>query len=478
MPEHLYRFRSTVLGKHRELENQEIFFASLDCLNDPMEGFIDLLWSGDEIVWKNLLRHYLLCLDRTCIRAMLVGNSAAIDLASVPVLETENDLPTQDYKDIYNKICEVFFGIPSVLDYVHGLASLTRPLRRDELCYHLQFLHFDALNAIFTVYKDRGIQPDIPGGDAFRTLLAKIDPEIFEATNKLEAEYPEITDAWDRLYTALNIRHLEAALIARYNNPSSTANYNTNLIYQDFPHRYVKLVEKMVHGDWYMACFAENCSNSSMWGHYANNHKGVCLKFSTGTDAEHPSLALNTITGYKASKTNPTPTPVQTYVNHPFHKISYRKTLREIDFFRSLRRLRVIVINWWYSDGQGNNSSCAQDVHGNEAAWREKYWAEFLASQTTKLEDWAYEEEYRLVLQSSLTDYSDPLTRKLKYRFSDLKGIIFGINTPEDDKLAILRLIGEKCRKENRKEFEFYQAYYAKNTGRIEVSLLSLIKFR
>jgi hypothetical protein len=30
-------------------------------LNDPLEGFKDLFWKGDVIVWKNLLRHYLLC---------------------------------------------------------------------------------------------------------------------------------------------------------------------------------------------------------------------------------------------------------------------------------------------------------------------------------------------------------------------------------------------------------------------------------
>ena len=46
MSEHLYRFRPSVLGKHQELENPEIYFSSLDTLNDPMEGLMDLFWSG------------------------------------------------------------------------------------------------------------------------------------------------------------------------------------------------------------------------------------------------------------------------------------------------------------------------------------------------------------------------------------------------------------------------------------------------
>ena len=88
--------------------------------------------------------------------------------------------------------------------------------------------------------------------------------------------------------------------------------------------------------------------------------------------------------------------PIYTYANHPFHRVTYTKTYPEIDFFRSLGHLRSVALSWWYSDGHGNNSSCAPDVYEKQAEWRNKYWTEFLTSQTTKLEDWAYEEEYRL----------------------------------------------------------------------------------
>jgi hypothetical protein len=39
---------------------QEIYFAPPENLNDPMEGYKDVFWSGDLIAWRNLLRHYLL----------------------------------------------------------------------------------------------------------------------------------------------------------------------------------------------------------------------------------------------------------------------------------------------------------------------------------------------------------------------------------------------------------------------------------
>ena len=60
----LYRLRPLkyLLGEeYRELERQSIYFASLEELNDPMEGFRDIVWQGDQIVWTNLFRHYLYC---------------------------------------------------------------------------------------------------------------------------------------------------------------------------------------------------------------------------------------------------------------------------------------------------------------------------------------------------------------------------------------------------------------------------------
>ncbi len=41
-----------------ELRKQQIYFSPIDNLNDPMEGFRDIFWSGDEIIWKNFIRQY------------------------------------------------------------------------------------------------------------------------------------------------------------------------------------------------------------------------------------------------------------------------------------------------------------------------------------------------------------------------------------------------------------------------------------
>lgn len=57
----LYRFRSMkyLLGEYNELEKEEIYFASLNELNDPLEGMLQIIWDGDEISWKGLINNYL-----------------------------------------------------------------------------------------------------------------------------------------------------------------------------------------------------------------------------------------------------------------------------------------------------------------------------------------------------------------------------------------------------------------------------------
>ena len=59
-----YRFRKTQnIFDFKELENQEIYFASNKELNDPMEGYKDFFWKGDEIVWNNFLINYVKSLE-------------------------------------------------------------------------------------------------------------------------------------------------------------------------------------------------------------------------------------------------------------------------------------------------------------------------------------------------------------------------------------------------------------------------------
>jgi hypothetical protein len=94
-----------------------------------------------------------------------------------------------------------------------------------------------------------------------------------------------------------------------------------------------------------------------------------------------------------------------------------------------------------------------------------------------KLKDWYYEREHRLLLSGMFHNFTSDDSRTLKYKFKDLEGIIFGIKTPSDAKLEIFKIIEEKCRSTGRTDFKFYQAFYARATGTIELAELKLLKF-
>ena len=107
-------------------------------------------------------------------------------------------------------------------------------------------------------------------------------------------------------------------------------------------------------------------------------------------------------------------------------------------------------------------------------AWRNALWSEYRRDICTKTKEWEFEREHRLVNFTLLADTLPNETRTLTYDFSALKGIIFGVNTTDYDKIAIIDLIKQKCKTAGRAEFDFRQAFYSWRTGRIESYPLNL----
>ena len=125
----------------------------------------------------------------------------------------------------------------------------------------------------------------------------------------------------------------------------------------------------------------------------------------------------------------------------------------------------------WYSDQDGNISECAAHIRSDDsqAAWQVDYRNDFLRDVTFKTIDWEYEQEYRLILEDTLSQYNEKDDRKLIYDFNSLKGIIFGIRTSREDKLKIIQIIEEKkkCPENNQTNFKFFEAYYSFKDGDI-----------
>jgi hypothetical protein len=480
--DHFYRFRSldNLLGKHAELENQEIFFASQRQLNDPMEGFIDLYWQGDEIVWKNLIRHYLLCLNLTFVLTVISGSpesSQEAEQFELPIHASESALPTEVAKDSFRKICQDFFSDKDALQIPKLLSSLKRRMRREELTYWLQGIHGAAVSCIVKFYQTAGRLPTptagqktIPAPSAKSAVDILRMMHLQENNNHIDHE-----NATDTIHAGLRVfRQIE---ILSYANASGSGMRLWQKLCFGFPEAYVSALRGLVYVDWFAACFVSSPHHAAMWGNYADGHRGVCLKFhaSRPNDPSSPYLKLRRVVGWSANSSGTS--KIYNEVNHRFFKIDYKKRFQQVDFFRSMGNSREAALKAeWFVDDAGAISKCADELFSNPEGWREKYWKSFEGTFANKLEDWKHEDEYRLVLYSALNAFSDPADRKLRYNFQDLAGIVFGINTTLEDRAKIVNIISEKCNFMNRSSFEFHQAYYSPSSGRVETEKLDLLK--
>ncbi len=464
----MYRFRKidNLLGQYQELDNQEIYFSDIESLNDPMEGFREFFWDGDEIVWKNLFKHYLLCLEVICGLAYL-SDEELFSPGDIPIFLDEKKLPTEQYKQIYQEVCDRFFASEGVREYINFLAASPYKIGRDELYAHLKSIHLLAFYTITEVHVKHKLRPKLqaPYPDYSSSLK-----QIIDAWQRINNE----EDGQEKIKILFKIQKevmMEADLALAYKLKDTPASQRGWFIFSEFPNAYLNEIIRLTYPEGYVACFMDDCTNPVVWGHYADGHKGACLKFRTKEIDGSPSIDLRCIVGWGSSGA------MYGYRTFSFRKINYSNQFPAIDFFRSIGRLPVgQLMEQWYTNQAGNDSQCAIHFKNKDTKedWRKNYWNNYDSSFFIKLKDWEYEQEQRLFLSSGLDTYSDPKTRKLKYRFEDLEAIIFGVRTPVEDKVKIIKIIEEKCKENNRNDFDFYQVVYSSLPGKMEVKKLDL----
>ncbi|MDI5984772.1 DUF2971 domain-containing protein [Halomonas sp. M4R5S39] len=476
MSNEFYRFRriSSLIGEFKELENQSIYFAEPDSLNDPMEGFRDMFWSGDYIVWKNLFRHYLLCLERLCSLLLISGEEHPISKDDMPVFSGEDDFPTPIYRELFSNITDSFFDNEGLSALIKSISDRTTPVRRDELFFYLSNVHGFALETIYKAYETKGLIPkrESKNIDADKAITDLISKDFIGVLEKGLRESYGDENIVSVVFSAQKRTHSQMDLIYRHNGNIDNDRKHRNLVIVEFSEEYISQLERLVFPEWYTACFMSQCKSSSVWGHYGDNHSGACLIFSSEIIDGKPFLSLKGRNGYSS-----TSGPAYGFSNRMFYPVDYIKGYGEIDFFRMLGRLPIPKLNsMWYSL-DGEISECADDMVSSEEQWRENYWKNFYRDITIKSKDWSYENEHRLILSSSLDSFSDPKDRSLNYDFKSLKGIIFGIKTKTEDKLKIIEIIEKKCSETGRDDFKFYQAHYSPDEKCITHSEMSLLKF-
>ena len=418
-----FRFRSidALLGEYQELEKQTIYFASAEELNDPMEGFRDIVWSGDKIVWTNLFKHYVFCLHRSYCLFRIAGDSVKLDVDSIPILGRWDEPPTPQEQNLFDDIWSRFLKLPKIHEIIEAIANAKHKIRYNQIASYFRVIHSLLLAEIPKSYIAHGLVSEIPQLREESTVAVlikgiltwiKLADEARTEKELDDAFLPtEIMDNNERFKQQYNSRTISTAILGQ----------NDQLVSFDFPKVYVKQLERLLWPKWYTACFMKGYHNSSVWGNYGNNHEGACLIFEAVATDNLNSLELKQATG----------SGVRTM---PFYEISYADKAGEVDFFRSIGRLPVsTIMKLWYTDQDGNISECASHIgpDGDEDTWQRRHWNNFYRDITIKTRDWAYEQEYRLILADGLSEFDEKKDRILTYNFKSLKGIIFGIKTSD-----------------------------------------------
>lgn len=446
----MYRFRNVeyLLGeKYQELYRQEIFFASSESLNDPLEGFKEIVWKGDSIVWKNFFKHYLVCLMQFMVYTTIgiETNEEKID-----IYLTEEDLPSEKHKIIFNDIKRNFFNKEIIITLLEKISKLEKKIYEKELLYFITFIFDEALDSISYGYRINNLnfykfQKDLDSQEKDKLTLINLFDLL---DNHSDVDFKELI--------GLLSSHIEQVLLMVDDKNKSIVKYCNY---------YLNKVKTLIHVKWNTACFMSDYRNSSVWGHYGNNHTGVCLIFKTIEIDGSETLKLISPKIEKEEK------EYQRIMK--FEKIEYKNEPFEVDFFSSLGGFPLPTLErQWYSNENGETSKSYKKMD-NIDKWRKEYWDIFMKSITRKTQDWEYEKESRLIMYSVFND--ELKVKKLRYDFNDLEGIIFGIKTSNEHKREIIKIIKEKCISHDRKDFKFYQAEFSKATGKIEKKELNLI---
>jgi hypothetical protein len=378
------------------------------------------------------------------------------------------ELPEAPIRGVFERVSAEFLAEPAVEVFLSLLAARTTPLRRSELTSYLRALHGFAMQIVINEYRERGLLPPGAPGPAPlpREKLRESAISMMEGVTKItSSEFPpeRISEA---LFAVNEATVAQVMLINEYNLPKRDKQVPMVFLAIRFPIAYVAALDKLVHRDWYVACFAKTAENHSMWSTYADGHRGVCLMFKTTPNVNStPTLVIERVTGASGSK-DKTITYSSSEVEHELRPVHYTAKYPAIDFFRSLGSISEMHMNnFWYLGENGSFSECRDAVYTDPDAWRRGYWQTFGESTLYKTPEWAHEEGYRIVAHSGV-DMNEKNRRKLKYRFEDLAGIVFGARTDNEDKLKIMRIIDSKCENAKRNDFEFFEIRYLHTESR------------
>ena len=455
----LYHYRS-IKSAILEIENGTFHFASREELNDPLEGYVRVYWQGDKAAWEGLFKNYVCSVNQALSLYLLAANEEILHHHTLVVdLHRYEDVPLGE---ILNDLSDKFLADTEIKKLITFYGDKKLKVRKEELKMIFNIAHRKALAlCIRSGIENHTLSEE--AGDFWHKIFEKDGPllpagilqkDLFDEAQR--AAIMKLTE--DMIEDMIEFSFMKMGAETEgflYGNKlesdgkikNARIHRNWLSIAVDFPKMYVDQLTEIIYPKGFMVCFSGKNNDSSMWGNYADNHKGVCLIYETDSNC-----AINI------------EMPDRTY-SMEVRKIDYGGELIERNFFETLGCLTKLQIKDWLTGTDGISSS--YEVFSNKEEWRKRYWDAFEAKNYRKLKAWEHEDEYRMVIDDTFYRFGDSESRNLKYDGKALKGIIFGINTSEHDKKKILEKLFEK--NNSLEEYFFQQAEYDEEKQTITV---------
>lgn len=429
----IYRFRSiNQLIKYKELEDFYCFFSDVKNFNDPMEGYFELEWYGDSILWSNFFKHYVMCLGDFYLQACFIKGNCKMSADFIDIDIYDKSLLTSLYNDLLNRTINRLFKNTKIRQVFDVFNSWI--LDKNALLYYLEIMQPIILEEIMNQFEKAKILPN-PSIN-YPTDYDIIIPKQQKGTKISIPEEVRIELMSKRLEFRYKLKDEEVANLELF-----------IMFYTEYPGMYLNRLTDLVKPNAYMTCFSKTYSNSAMWGHYADNHKGVCLIF------DH-----SLIDSFKENIIDV----------EGFYETQYSSKVIPLNFFL-LIRYDDDHLDFWYKDSKNNKKCFLYDRRFNKD-WIKDYGDLCKSIYTKKTIDWVYEEEARAIIFDHNYQFYDDKTRKVFYVPNKLKGIIFGHNTSISDKLRVLNILKNK-KLELNNQFKIYQAYFSKTNEETKINI-------
>ena len=153
----IYHYRS-VERAEQEIKEGTLWFAKSETLNDPLEGYAQVVWQGDRIPWEGLFKNYILSLHR-CMLLFDLGVDDDNLLKEDVVFRDGFSFDDAPIKDTFQRLGSKFIHNEIVSRFISFLEN-NGECTADELYYWLCFLHPIAWNLCAEENLEKGYLTD------------------------------------------------------------------------------------------------------------------------------------------------------------------------------------------------------------------------------------------------------------------------------------------------------------------------------